>query len=80
MTNDPHLGDGSLAPNPMICRSGLPLHWRASEDNGLWFAELGITGQLSGKLRWERVGESADNQDFALSLARNFALDRAGRL
>jgi hypothetical protein len=70
----------SLHPNPMICRSGMPLHWRAVEDAGLWHAELGITGVLSGSLRWERVGAPKGNQSDAEGTAVEFARIRAGRL
>jgi hypothetical protein len=66
--------------NPMICRSGNPLYWRAVEVDGLWHAELGITGVLSGNLRWERVGAPKDNKPDAEKTAVDFALIRAGRL
>ena len=66
--------------NPMICRSGAPLHWRAVEDDGSWHAEIGITGVLSGKLRWERVGAAKNNKPDAEKTAIDFALIRAAKL
>jgi hypothetical protein len=69
-----------LTANPMICRSGAPLHWRAVEDDGLWHAEIGVTGRWSGKLRWERVGAPKNNKPDAEKTAVDFALIRAGNL
>lgn len=70
----------TLTANPMICRSGLPLHWRAVNVDGLWYAELGVTGALSDNLRWERVGAPKDNKNDAEFTAVAFARQRAGRL
>lgn len=69
----------SIYANPMICRSGLPLHWRAVEVDGIWHAELGVVGVLSGELRWERVGGPKNNRPDAEGLAVEMARIRTAR-
>lgn len=68
-------------PNPMITRSGRPLHWRATEGlGGVWWPENGVPGMLSGNLWWERVGLSRATKEEAEKFASDIALQRAGEL
>lgn len=71
----------SLHPNPMICRSGAALYWAATlYDDGFWYAEIGVQGRWSEKVRWEQVGAPKNNKPDAEKTAIDFALIRAGKM